>query len=266
MNSPQNHNIITKHLFQFNQQRKTSATIKDSKNNSDSLSEKKRASQSGRIGSILKSQGVKRSRVGVNTGPMAKIAVGKGVRHQLNGYLRNPVIPNTAQSMGAYEQQQQDTDPTSLAKSAVGKGITHQYARNNTGVSDVTSSTANAMRGNNLDGFKQHGTNGNFTFLDPSQLGMGIDNSQNSLSELQSNYQSSLNESDQTNGTGNGGITTSKSSLRRDSSLVALAMIPSLQSIEPTPVYELEAVDDKAMMTFIDFPNTGEQLGLDLES
>jgi hypothetical protein len=32
------------------------------------------------------------------------------------------------------------------------------------------------------------------------------------------------------------------------------------------PVSELEAVDDKATMTFIDFPNTVEQLGLDLES
>ncbi len=252
---------FAKPYLPFTLQRKTSATTKDAKNNSESHTKKEKSSQSGRIGSG-KTQGVKRSRAGGNTGPIAKIAVGKGVRHQLNGYLRNPSMPNTSHPIGTYEQQQ-DTDPTSLAKSAVGKGVAHHYSLNNTGTCDVSPSTANAIRGNNLDGFKQHGTNGNnFTFLDPSQLGMDIDNS---LSELQSNYQSSLNGSDNSGGNGGTGAEC-KSSLRRDSSLVALAMIPSLQSIEPTPVAELGPIDDeKAMMTFIDFPNTGEQLGLDLE-
>jgi len=259
-----NENATTDLRSLLRMKRKTSATTKDSK--TESSADKKKSTQSGRIVPISKVQGVKRSRNGANTGPAAKIAVGKGVRHQLNGYLRHPSAPQSMDGTGGYDQvQQNSTDPSSIAKSAVGKGIAHHHTFSNPGAAEMSKSTANAIRGNNLDGFKQHRTDGNnFTFLDPSQLGMGIDNS---LSELQSNYQSSLNDSDQANGTANGSGNHNRSSLRRDSSLVALAMIPSLQSIEPTPVSELEAIDDKAMMTFIDFPNTGyEQLGLNLDN
>lgn len=202
---------------------------------------------------------MKRSRSGVNTGPAAKIAIGKGVKHQLNGYLRN-LTPSSVPSLS----EQQEIDPTSLARSAVGKGVAHHFTLMNQSGSERSSSLSMNISSSHLDGFKQHSTHGNnFTFLDPSQLGMGIDNS---LHELQNNYQSSLNGAGSfgtgsEQGADNGN--TQKSSLRRDSSLVALAMIPSLLSMEPTPVTELEAVDDKAMMSFIDFPD--EQTGLNVD-
>ena len=141
------------------------------------------------------------------------------------------------------------TDPSSLAKSAVGKGVAHHFS--------FRSSSSGEDNRNGINNSNVNSSGNIFTFLDPSQLGMGIDNS---LSELQSNYQSSLNET-----SADSSKTTVKSQLRRDSSLIALAMIPSLQSIEPTPVSELQAPatasvdDDKTNFTFIDFPISGEQ-------
>jgi hypothetical protein len=72
---------------------------------------------------------------------------------------------------------------------------------------------------------------------------MGIEKS---LSELQNNFRNSLNE--------HGQSTDDLSKLKRVSSLVDLAMIPSLNSIEPTPVYQMTTTSEN-LMSFVDFPS-----------
>jgi len=151
----------------------------------------------------------------------------------------------------------------------VGKGISHQFSVHNhsspLSVLNRTSTnvTKPVISGTDPTSKYQGNSSNNFTFLDPSQLGMDIESS---LSELQNNYQNSLNES--VSCTDYNDDYFSKSGLRRESSLVALAMIPSLGSIEPTSVSEMQrgvdsidahnSVDDtddeKNMINFIDFP------------
>lgn len=294
--------------------RKTSATTKEKERQESAEKMKKQASQNvtnTTTGSAsIWAHGVKRSRGDSNSGnapqgPVAKIAVGKGVRHQLNGYLRNPGAGGITANGMVLQKIPQPTsgaitiasvalpsavgslDPTSIAKSAVGKGVAHHFTlqsanNTNTSVSSSTAATSISTRSssNSLDGFKQfnNGTGKNFTFLDPSQLGMGIENIETSLSELQNNFQSSLGEHDanvnNSGGTGTitSGISNNGGSMKRDSSLVALAMIPSLHSIEPVPVpapapvEEQQAKDDQGVggiMSFIDFPDS-DQIGMDI--
>ncbi len=217
-----------------------------------------------------------RSKNGDDSGAAAKIAVGKGVRHQLNGYLRNSAPSNTAAPSKVGSSS--NTDPSSIAKSVVGKGVAHHYAMQSApSVVSSQSSLAHNLSSSNLDGFRDQGTGNNFTFLDPPQLGMGVDYIENNLSELQNNYQSSLNACSNT-GAESGGVQSQASleptgkPLHRDSSLVALAMIPSLSSVDlaatvqipaPTAVGQNDTSgniktenDDKGngVMTFIDFP------------
>ncbi len=221
-----------------------------------------------------------RSKNGDDTGAAAKIAVGKGVRHQLNGYLRNSASTSAAVpcKVGSSSLNERgSTDPSSIAKSVVGKGVAHHFAMQTapSAVSSQTSSACN-LSSSNLDGFRDQGTGNNFTFLDPPQLGMGVDYIENNLSELQNNYQSSLNACSSA-GVESGGVQSQSSleptgkPLHRDSSLVALAMIPSLSSVDLTAAAQMPAPtavgqsdndgsnaenDEKGpgMMTFIDFP------------
>lgn len=255
-----NENATTDLRSLLRMKRKTSATTKESKDGSDSPRGKKApsSSQANRISSsIPRTQGVKRSRDNKNgegeAGPKAKIAVGKGVRHQLNGYLRNPLNDHPAAQGSGSAEPCVEMDPLSLAKSAVGRGITHQNVANQSShPASTTGSSRNSIHSsrNGINGFREHGTdaNGNFTFLDPSQLGMDMNDN---LSELQSNYQSSLQDSEN-----------NRRAMHRESSLVALAMIPSLQMLEPTPVSEFQtpSVND---MIFDDFPGS-DNIGLDL--
>lgn len=152
-----------------------------------------------------------------------KVAVGKGIKHQLNGFLRNPEVK---------------TSQTALAHSAVGKGIRHSFvgAQQQTD-KEVVNVPPNTSTPDNT-----------FTFKDPHQLGMDV---QNSLNELSNNFQNSLKQSEQFNAVGY------ISMLKRDDSLVDLAMIPS---IEPTSVSEMQQADaDQAAMeanedtSFLDF-------------
>lgn len=226
--------------------------------------------------------GVKRTRDSsnnyVSVGPVAKIAVGKGVRHQLNGYLRNnntKGITSSGTTVSSSDRKDQSPgtelpkslDPFAIAKAAVGKGISHQFSIHNKSASCTISNqnNPNSARFTNVGPVKakqQVSSSNQFTFLDPSQLGMDIESS---LCELQNNYQNSLNEVGDFSDYNDDFF--SKTGLRRESSLVALAMIPSLSSIEPTPVSELQEVeggavgniiedmdDDKGMMSFMDFP------------
>lgn len=89
-----------------------------------------------------------------------KISSGKGIKHQLNGYLKKP-----APASGSHQ---------ALAQTAVGKGIRHSYSATGS-ISSKESSTSTSS----------------FTFKDPHQLGMDV---QSSLSELSNNYQNSLKD------------------------------------------------------------------------
>ena len=238
----------------------------------------------------------------MSSAPSFKIAKG-GIKHQLNGYLavnettvvplsatshqmtpiNNPLVPNPMSS---------SLDPLSIAKSAVGKGVTHQYQS----VTN-TQSTTNSTNGNNgggasggvgintnlISGIPTDSSN-KFTFLDPPQLGMGIESC---LSELQTNFRNSLNEANaknddcndpnnsnmnndmNNNSNANNSFNTNNQnhnqlSMTRDSSLVDLAIIPSLSSTQFTN-YSLNnntTINDKSLeseygMTFIDFPTGG---------
>jgi HSF-type DNA-binding len=152
-----------------------------------------------------------------------KVAVGKGVKHQLNGFLRNPVV-NTSQM--------------ALAQSAVGKGVRHSFvSAQQQSVKEVVSVSLDTAALEDA-----------FTFKDPHQLGMDV---QNSLNELSNNFQNSLKQTQQFNDVGY------ISMLKRDDSLVDLAMIPS---IEPTSVSEMQQADaDQAAVeasedtSFLDF-------------
>jgi hypothetical protein len=277
------------HDAHFYPQRKTSANTpkeaKESKVETNFAKEKKMTTSSYTTTSSTAATGVKRAREPSNSyvsvGPVAKIAVGKGVKHRLNGYLKNSseVIPSgtttgsepSDPSKIGSSNKMLTVDPHVLAKAAVGKGIAHQFSFNtNPSSSSITNRSSTNIAKPVISGddmTKYHGISSNqFTFLDPSQLGMDIESS---LCELQNNYQNSLNESVPCTDYNDDDF--SKSGLRRESSLVALAMIPSLGSIEPTSVSEMkdrgdvihsndivdDIDDDKNMMNFIDFPGEG---------
>lgn len=79
------------------------------------------------------------------------------------------------------------------------------------------------------------------------------------VSELEMNYRSSLNQLHATIGTDTPAPpTTEDSSLTSDSSLVNLAMIPEVGLEENSEIGEI-FTDEMVGLTFIDFPNPGEE-------
>lgn len=167
-----------------------------------------------------------------------KLPTGKGIKHQLNGFLKHPSQSNVSSS---------DSNHAALAQTAVGKGIKHGYmtATQAQTIKDA-SSTHNVSGGSNqCQQVASMEPTPTFTFKDPYQLGMDV---QSSLSELTNNFQNSLkdgrnNDNNEPLGLG---------MLSRNSSLVDLAM---LTPVEPTPVSELQTKCEPTFMTFIDFPS-----------
>ena len=213
----------------------------------------------------------------ISVGPVATIASGKGVKHQLNGFLRPPVTGSNVSTQYsssattvAESKPYTSLDPSALAKAAVGKGVVHHFAMNQNASTQDTGSSTSANPGGMkrsistaLDGFKKISNGPGFTFLDPQQLGMDIDDSDNDdVGSSRNSYGISMNSSS--------GHTGKKKRIQRESSLVALAMIPSLGSVEPTPISELQTSSDNnntcdkteknkkpsqsEVMSFIDFP------------
>jgi len=230
-----------------------------------------------------------------------KFAIGKGIRHSFNGYLKsspavvqpsnsltstlnNPLLTNptsTITTASIPDQKCVSTltnssmlDPQSIAKSVVGKGVRHQFATQpfqqtrvietpvNTSPSlphvDTTGTTYTpSLQDTGIS--KQEQNESQFLFLDPQQLGMGVEDS---LSELQNNFRNSLNDSRQT-GQNDKNNASGSNKMERVSSLVNLAMIPDLDFIQPTPVNEMKAIavgeSDNAML-FIDFPTNDIEL------
>jgi len=234
---------------------------------------------------------------------VAKFAIGKGIRHSLNGYLktsqaiipnsiptsnsvmtstqtnpllRNPtsstIIVNTTQQNIFMPNNSRTHDPHAIAQSVVGKGVRHQFATHPyqqtqgipapaTSTMTVPSFDIDAMSTiaspKNTNTSQQKQNHPNFLFLDPQQLGMGLEDS---LSELQNNFRNSLDDryedgKIQTGLHDNTGTNCGK--MERVSSLVNLAMIPDLNPmIEPTAVCEMRPPieDNLNSMAFIDFP------------
>lgn len=171
---------------------------------------------------------------------MPKLASGKGIKHQLNGYLKAPVAG--APANGSH---------IALAQRAVGKGIRHRFS-STVALPTPQPSTKDATEGVVATAALASAAPP-FTFQDPHQLGMDI---QNSLSELSNNFKNSLKEAP----AAVEAVCASPQGfgmLSRNSSLVDLAM---LHPVEPTPVSELQNTCDPVFMSFVDFPHS------DLES
>ena len=212
------------------------------------------------------------------------IAKKSGIRHQLNNFgnntsslpnynlgsstsqissISNPLVPDPMTSL----------DPVSIAKAAVGKGVTHQYQTvNNQNKSNNTKNNATnniGISNSVMSGIPTDSSN-KFTFLDPSQLGMGIESC---LSELQTNFRNSLNEANAQagntndfNNNNNMNQDNNQCTMQRESSLVDLAIIPSLNSALPqaqtsnTYIGLNNKNEADYGMTFIDFPMDDAQL------
>jgi len=171
--------------------RKTSATTKDESTGQDKP--KKTIATKTKTAKTQLGKRNRRNSDECDSGPIAKIAVGKGVRHGLNGYLRAPTSGtdnNTHDFVG-----QQDWQKSSSMAATISTSHSSNQSLN---------------------------TEGEFMFLDPSQLGMGFDNN---LADLDRAVNTSNNSSLSFNETERIGMT-------RESSLVALAMIPSLSSFD----------------------------------
>lgn len=181
-------------------------------------------------------------------------AAGKGIKHQLNGYLKGPsVTPVAAPSNGSH---------LALAQRAVGKGIRHSFScgpqppqqhqqpqppqQQQPSTKETIKQEPVAAAAAGLDA-----TTPQFTFQDPHQLGMDI---QNSLSELSNNFKNSLKDVPAPVATAEEDEAASRGfgMLSRNSSLVDLAM---LHPVEPTPVSELQHTYDPVLMSFVDFPH-----------
>jgi hypothetical protein len=161
---------------------------------------------------------------------MPKLASGKGIKHQLNGYLKAPIAG--APANGSH---------IALAQRAVGKGIRHGFS---TTGAPPQPNTKDAKEGAAATEALASAAPP-FTFQDPHQLGMDI---QNSLSELSNNFKNSLKQAPVTESS----VSPSPyGMLSRNSSLVDLAM---LDPLEPTPVSELQDTCDPVLMSFVDFP------------
>lgn len=156
-------------------------------------------------------------KTGSTPAPSAQLAVGKGIKH---GFVK------TIQGMPSSSSHQE------LARTAVGKGVRHGYS--------VPSSVTAALPPEAI-------------IFPPLQ----IPDIQDSLSELHNNYRNSLHnetkdQSDEIDPSFN-----IYHFLRRDSSLVDLAMLvpneelENMGSVEPTPVNEMR----NSTATFVDFPH-----------
>ena len=187
-------------------------------------------------GMLERSGGAKRARLGQGSAssggsaPGFKLAPSGGIKHQLNGFLKPP---------------SKKSNHATLAKAAVGRGIRHGYSAQSSDNAVETRPAATAEQSTGM------------AFLDdPPQLGMSVESS---LSELTSNYLKA-----QGNGNSTASATTSAmdntarhvpnagaSMLSRESSLVDLAMLPTLPL--PGPPQNEETNTDP--FTFIDFPN-----------
>jgi len=193
----------------------------------------------------------------VETNPHFKVAVGKGIRHKLNGYLKSSMgnsSPSVSPSVSLEDiSSSAKVKPDDLAKTAVGRGIKHQFGTNNPttpNIPTIPETNYNAPE------------NTTFTFLDPHQLGMGPTHS---LSELKSNFHNSFDGASTTH---NANIlktnifcsqsntnqqpvnSTNHGMMSRSSSLVDLAMIPSIPGAESDKFSH----DTQNMIDFLDFP------------
>lgn len=248
--------------------RKTSATTKDNKGDAegsnDSKSSKSKSSSSRVVNPVLSgssstTSGTKRGRNssnGMGFGPTAKIAVGKGVKHQLNGYLKPSAVPSSSTSTLAVnnpllsDTSTQNTEstnapynPHSIAKSAVGKGVCHQFTYTSQQLPTFPADAEASVK----DPTKETSASSTFTFLDPVQLGMGIESS---LSELKNNFRNSLNDAErQDQDVGD--------HMKRESSLVNLAMIPemSILTSDENSDQRQSNLSPSNLFTFIDFPH-----------
>jgi len=207
-----------------------------------------------------RSRGLKRSLKNgdCETNPHFKVAVGKGIRHKLNGYLKAPLSacsPPLSPS-GSLGDISGPTilKPDDLAKTAVGRGIKHQFAPGRISPTQKGANIADAKH--NIE------DNSPFTFLDPHQLGMDV---KNSLTELKSNFRNSfagvgisctpkasvLNSlQSQPTSTQQPFSSTNHETISRVSSLVDLAMIPSIEAEESRKV----PLNTQTMIDFLDFP------------
>ena len=164
---------------------------------------------------------------GDNREALKVAAVGKGIKHELNGFHKNPA------GAGAPI----NNSHMALARSVVGKGIRHGYSSVAASIAKSSANTVSVVATEAV-------VTPNFTFQEPDQLGMDM---QSSLSELSNNFKNSLRDGQQGFGM-----------LSRDSSLVDLAM---LDSVEPTPVSEMKGTSDH-FMPFVDFPHSSQEFDL----
>lgn len=185
------------------------------------------------VGILHKSGGAKRASLGQDGAPGYKLASSGGIKHQLNGFLKPP---------------SKKSNHVTLAQAAVGRGIRHSYS--------APQSSDNAVEMRPATTAVQ---STGMAFLDPPQLGIGVESS---LSELTSNYlkaQENGNYSasaasslidDATRHVSN---VASSRMLSRESSLVDLAMLPTLPLPGPDEHEATETTTDP--FTFVDFPN-----------
>lgn len=173
-----------------------------------------------------------------------KVAVGKGVKHQLNGYLKNTTTTT------------QPAVPVQQMQAPRGRLVSHaNYLSHLSHPSAKAATSAPAP----------------LRFLDPSELGMSVEDS---LNELKDNFRSAAASAFGTlndNSSLVGEPSSSKSPLlpsagiarmlARDDSLVNLAMLPTLE-IGNIPTNETtykesstSATDSSEGFGFIDFPN-----------
>jgi hypothetical protein len=189
------------------------------------------------VGILQKSSGAKRTRLGPDSAPTGKggpfqpgfkLASSGGVKHQLNGFLKHP---------------SKKSNQVTLAQAAVGKGIRHSYSAPQSSAIETGPATTVAQ-------------STGMTFLDPPQLDMSVESS---LSELTSNYlkaQGNVNPAASSNSpiddtSSHFPNVASSSMLSRESSLVDLAMLPTLPLPAPTQTDEMNSDP----FTFVDFPN-----------
>jgi len=250
----------------------------------------------------------KRHRPSENDGPAVTIAVGKGVKHKLNGYLKGapPTVSNavaaapaaptisagpTATASNSVASVANRNDPITIAKSAVGKGIPHRILQG-PGRSDaaINNAAVTVTPENTETTNVATPSTATTPTLPPAQvsscdsLGTLVPgNIEDSLTELTKNFQSAAADepsvAEVSTDTGrNTPATTSVTPtppvventvepvdpcsnsqdpspcLPRNSSLVDLAMIPPLYSVDPTPWSEMN--NSGSIMGFVDFPHS----------
>ena len=167
----------------------------------------------------------------VDSSNVARLATGKGIKHQIGGFLKSTV------GIGVPV----NNSHVALARSAVGKGIRHGYSSlANVSAPTKIETTASATTTTS--------TTPDFTFQDPHHLGMDV---QTSLSELSNNFKNSMKDAPLD--------TQCFGMLSRDSSLIDLAM---LDAVEPTSVSEMQGTTDSQFLSFVDFPQSSQDFDI----